>query len=128
VARAWELAKYLYFDTTQLGERFLATNILPALKDAWNLPEFATPFPYYSNQRVGQMYAELAPEAPPVYSSPVDDAGRLALDRAYNRSAQYYSQNGEAGLLEKIRAELAEAAESVRRLARREKILAKGTL
>jgi hypothetical protein len=98
------------------------------LKDAWNLPEFATPFPYYSNQRVGQMYAELAPEAPPVYSSPVDDAGRLALDRAYNRSAQYYSQNGEAGLLEKIRAELAEGAESVRRLARREKILAKGTL
>jgi len=63
-----------------------------------------------------------------VYSSPVDDAGRLALDRAYNRSAQYYSEKGEAGLLEKIREELAEAAESVRRLARREKILAKGTL
>jgi arabinosaccharide transport system substrate-binding protein len=125
---AWELAKYLYFDTAELGQRFLATNILPPLKDAWNLPEFATPFPYYSNQRVGQMYAALAPQAPPVYSSSVDDAGRLGLDRAFNRSAEYYARHGEDGLLEKIRAELAEAAEGVRRLARREQILAKGKL
>jgi ABC-type glycerol-3-phosphate transport system substrate-binding protein len=125
---AWELAKYLYFDTAELGQRFLATNILPPLKDAWNLPEFATPFPYYSNQRVGQMYAALAPQAPPVYSSSVDDAGRLGLDRAFNRSAEYYARHGENGLLEEIRSELAEAAEDVRRLARRERILAKGTL
>ena len=125
---AWELAKYLYFDTAELGGRFLATNILPALKDAWNLPEFETPFPYYSNQRVGQLYAALAPETPPVYSSPVDDAARIGLDRAFNRSAEYYVHNGEAGLLEKIRADLADAAEDVRRLAKREKILAKAKL
>jgi arabinosaccharide transport system substrate-binding protein len=125
---AWELAKYLYFDTAELGGRFLATNILPALKDAWNLPEFETPFPYYSNQRVGQLYAALAPETPPVYSSPVDDAARIGLDRAFNRSAEYYVHNGEAGLLEKIRADLADAAKDVRRLAKREKILAKAKL
>lgn len=122
---AWELAKFLYFDTAELGGRFLATNILPALKDAWNLPEFDTPFPYYSNQRVGQIYAALAPDTPPVYSSPVDAAARTGLDRAFNRSAEYYTHHGEAGLLEKIRADLAEAAEDVRRLARREKVLAK---
>ena len=122
---AWELAKYLYFDTADLGKRFFATNILPALKDAWNLPEFDTPFPYYSNQRIGQMYAALAPETPPVYSSPVDEAARTGLDRAFNRSAEYYAQHGEDGLLEKIRANLADAAEDVRRLAGREKILAK---
>jgi arabinosaccharide transport system substrate-binding protein len=122
---AWELAKYLYFDTADLGERFAATNILPALKDAWNLPEFDTPFPYYSNQRIGQMYAALAPETPPVYSSPVNEAGRTGLDRAFNRSAEYYAQHGEDGLLEKIRANLADAAEDVRRLAGREEILAK---
>jgi arabinosaccharide transport system substrate-binding protein len=120
-----ELAKYLYFDTADLGERFAATNILPALKDAWNLPEFDTPFPYYSNQRIGQMYAALAPETPPVYSSPVNEAGRTGLDRAFNRSAEYYAQHGEDGLLEKIRANLADAAEDVRRLAGREEILAK---
>jgi hypothetical protein len=48
------------------------------------------------------------------------------LDRAFNRSAAYYAQHGEAGLLDAIRANLAEAAEDVRRLAGREKILAKG--
>jgi arabinosaccharide transport system substrate-binding protein len=125
---AWELAKYLYFDTAELGGRFMATNILPALKDAWNLPEFDTPFPYYSNQRVGQVYAALAPETPPVYSSPVDAAARTGLDRAFNRSAEYYVNHGESGLLEKIRADLADAAEDVRRLAKREKTLAKAKL
>jgi arabinosaccharide transport system substrate-binding protein len=120
---AWELAKYLYFDTPELGKRFLATNILPVLKDAWTLPELNTPFPYYSNQRIGQMYASLAPETPPVYSSPVDAAARIALDQAYNRAAEYYTHHGEAGLMETIRAELAAAAEDVRRRARREKVL-----
>jgi arabinosaccharide transport system substrate-binding protein len=124
---AWALAKHLYFDTAELGERFLSTNILPPLKDAWNLPEFDKPFPYYSNQRIGQMYAALAPQAPPVYSSPVDDAARVAFDRAYNRSAEYYVRHGEAGLMEEIRAQLAAAAADVRRLAGREQILTKGT-
>jgi hypothetical protein len=107
-----------------LGKRFLATNILPVLKDAWDLPELNTPFPYYSNQRIGRMYASLAPDTPPVYSSPVDAAAQTGLDRAYNRAAQYYTQHGEFGLMEHIRAELAAAAEDVRRFSRREKTLA----
>ena len=44
---------------------------------------------------VGRLYAELAPETPTLYSSPVDTTGRLKLDEAYNRSAAYYEKHGE---------------------------------
>ncbi|HEX6274743.1 MAG TPA: extracellular solute-binding protein, partial [Polyangiaceae bacterium] len=56
---AWKLAKFLYFDKSQLGPRFKHTNILPALKDAWGAPEFSEPQPFFSNQPVGALFAEL---------------------------------------------------------------------
>jgi len=117
---AWDLAKFLYFDTPELGKRFQATNILPVLKDAWDLPEFDRPNPYWSNLPIGRMYAALAPETPPVYSSPVDVQARTQLDLAYARSAAHYMKYGEAGLMEVTRANLAEAAVNVRRYASRE--------
>jgi arabinosaccharide transport system substrate-binding protein len=123
---AWKLAKFLYFDPTDLGKRFLDTNILPVLKDAWSLPELRREHPYYSNQRIGELYAKLAPETPPVYSGPVDSMARAKLDDAFNRSVMYYEKNGETGLMEAIRAELAAAAAAVRRLADREQKLAVG--
>ena len=43
--------------------------------------------------------------------------GRLKLDQAFNRSATYYAKHGEAGLMEFIRAELAQSAADVRKLA-----------
>ena len=117
---AWDLAKFLYFDTPELGRRFQATNIVPVLKDAWNLPEFDRPNPYWSNLPIGRMYAALAPETPPVYSSPVDAHARTQLDLAYARSAEHFMKYGEAGLMEVTRAHLAEAAANVRRYASRE--------
>ena len=97
---------------------------LPALKDAWTLPEIGQPNPYWGNEPIGKTYAALAPETPPFYSSPIDHFGRLKLDQAYNRSATYYAKNGEAGLMEFIRAELAQSADDVRKLADRERKLA----
>jgi arabinosaccharide transport system substrate-binding protein len=121
---AWELAKFLYFRREGLGERFQGTNILPALKDAWTLPEIGQPNPYWGNEPIGKTYAALAPETPPLYSSPIDHIGRLKLDQAYNRSAAYYQTHGEAGLMEFIRAELAISAAQVRTLSAREQKLA----
>ena len=43
------------------------------------------------------MYAALAPETPPVYSSPVDAQARTKLDEAYALSAEHYMKHGEAG-------------------------------
>jgi ABC-type glycerol-3-phosphate transport system substrate-binding protein len=120
---AWELAKFLYFDTPELGKRFAATNILPVLKDAWTLPEIDQPNPYWSNQPIGRMYATLAPETPPVYSSPVDSTARIRRNLAYALSVEHYNKYGEAGLMEAIRKNLAEAAAEVRRYADREQKL-----
>jgi arabinosaccharide transport system substrate-binding protein len=117
---AWELAKFLYFDTPELGKRFQATNIIPVLKDAWNLPEFERPNAYWSNEPLGRRYAELAPETPALYSSPVDADARKKLDEAYALSVEHYQKYGEAGLMEAIRAALAKTAADVRRLADRE--------
>ena len=103
---AWELAKYLYFDAHDSGKRFAATNIIPVLKDAWNLPEFKQPNPYYSNQPIGRMYADLAPETPPVYSSAVEDLAEIKLEEAYSRVVQHYKSHGEDGLVDRIHLEL----------------------
>jgi len=120
---AWELAKFLYFDARSLGERFAITNIIPALKDAWTLPELKRPDPYYSNQPIGQLYAELAGETPPVYSGAVDRLARLKLDEAYGRSLLYWRSHGEEGLEAHIREELHRCANDVRRMANRVKAL-----
>jgi arabinosaccharide transport system substrate-binding protein len=117
---AWELAKFLYFDAPELGKRFQETNIIPVLKDAWNLPEFDAPNPYWSNEPIGRLYANLAPETPPLYSSPVDAQARTKLDEAYGLSVDHYTKHGEAGLMDAIRANLAKVAADVRRYADRE--------
>jgi ABC-type glycerol-3-phosphate transport system substrate-binding protein len=122
---AWELAKFLYFEPAELGRRFKETNTIPVLKDAWDLPELSQPDPYYSNLPIGKMYAALAPDTPPVYSSPVDSIARIKLDEAFSRSAEYYESHGDSGLMEKIRDELGQAVIAVRRMADREKTLAK---
>jgi arabinosaccharide transport system substrate-binding protein len=121
---AWQLAKYLYFDEASLGRRFAETNIVPVLMDAWNRPELDAPSAYFSNQHIGRMYAELAPDTPPIYSSPVDAVARAKLNEAFSASVEYYQRRGEAGLPETIRAELAHAAADVRRMADRNRALA----
>ena len=95
---AWELAKFLYFDATELGERFQATNILPVLKDAWNLPEFGSARTRTGRtSRSASMYAALAPRRRRVYSSPVDAQARTKLDEAYARSAAHYETTARRG-------------------------------
>jgi arabinosaccharide transport system substrate-binding protein len=121
---AWALAKYLYFDEASLGQRFTETNIVPVLKDAWARPELDARDPYFSNQPIGRMYAELASETPPVISSPVDAVARAKLNETFSRCLEAYKQHGEAGLPQTIRAELARAAADVRRMADRNRALA----
>ena len=123
---AWELAKFLYFTPEHLGQRFLETNIIPPLKTAWDLPAFHQPNPYFSNQPIGRIFAELAPETPPVHSAPVDSVARIKIDEAYARVIQHYKKQGEAGLMDKIREEIDRAAAYVRRMAKRGEVLVEG--
>lgn len=120
---AWELAKFLYFEKADLGARFLDTNIIPPLKEAWDLPELSTPNPYWSGQKVGKEYAALAPDVPDIYSSPIHKVSLQELDQALTRVALYYDQHGDEGLREKARAELDATEAYLARLAKRHAVL-----
>lgn len=113
---AWELAKFLYLDKKDLARRFADTNILPPFKDAWDMPEFSRPNPFFSNQPVGAMYAKLAPDTPPVYATPYYELATGKLSEAYLRSAACFDKNGTQGLDACIRRELAEAERYVRQI------------
>jgi arabinosaccharide transport system substrate-binding protein len=118
---AWDLAQFLYFDPREGGERFSGTNIVPVLKDEWNLPELDAPNPYYSNQRIGRMYADLAASTPPHYVTALSTVAQRKLNEAYSRCLEHYERFGEKGLEQTIHEELARAAAYVRiRVARNE--------
>jgi arabinosaccharide transport system substrate-binding protein len=121
---AWKLAKRLYFAKGELGARFAATNIIPPLKEAWNLPEFNQPSEYFSGQPLGKLYAELAPDTPPFYSSPVHKVATAKLDEAYGRAVEHYKAHGDQGLREAIARELDSAEAYVKRMAQRSQALA----
>jgi arabinosaccharide transport system substrate-binding protein len=106
---AWELAKFFYLQPGELGHRFANTNIIPPLRGAWDLPEFKRPNPYFSGQPLGSMYAALAPDVPPVWSTPYKRVAESKLGEAFLRSVDHYKQKGEKDLLPYIQSELAEA-------------------
>jgi len=103
---AWAYAKKLYLKREDLADRFMASYILPPVKDAWELPIFQTPIPLYSNQSIGQLYAALAPDIPPNYASPYYELARSKLNEAFMNAAQYYHDQGESGLLVYTKSEL----------------------
>lgn len=121
---AWELAKFLYYNKEDLGKRFAANNIIPPLKEAWDLPEFHQPNEFYSNQKLGLEYARLAPQVPPLFPSPIYKSAQTKLDEAITRCALYYDANGDAGLREKVQAELQRAADYLKTWADRHAVLA----
>ena len=122
---AWELVKFLYFEKSELEGRFKGTNILPPLKEAWQMPGFRQPNPYYAGQHIGEDYAALAPSTPPVYTAPVHSYAGGKLDEALFRSAEYYEKHGEKGLVEKVRQELRRTQNEIEILAYRNHVLEK---
>lgn len=113
---AWKLAMFLYFEKSKLGERFEATNIIPPLRSAWDLPEFDAPQPFYGNQRVGRLMADLAPNVPETFSSPYTTLANGKLSEAYNNAVLFYREKGETGFVDYVRAELKRSADRTRQI------------
>ncbi len=112
---AWKLAKYLYFDERYLGQRFADTNILPPVKSAWNAPEYDIPRDFYSGQKIGKLYAELAEFVPEEQSSPYATAANAKFAEAMTNAKLYYEEQGDKGLREYVASELKRTADQVRR-------------
>jgi len=116
---AWELAKHLYLDREQMGERFRNTNILAPLRDAWDLPAFKEARPYWSNQPIGALYAKLADQTPPQYTSPFITLAKTKMGEALVACVQYYRDHGEEGIADFVRQALKESADEVRNAMKR---------
>lgn len=116
---AWKFAMHLYLDEDGLGERFRGTNILPALRSAWKHPAFQEPRPYWSGQRLGALYASLAPQVPFQYTSPLIVTAKAKLGQALVSCVQYYNAHGDQGFERYVRTRLKQSADEVRKMIRR---------
>lgn len=110
---AWKFAQELYFNRGELGKRFADTNIIPALKDAWDLPEFQQPNAFFSGQRLGTAYADLAAEVPPLWMNPYTIIAENKVNEVFLRAVEHYKHNGDAGLEQFVTAELTAAEDYV---------------
>ena len=120
---AWKLARFLYLSPADLGKRFSDMNIVPPLKDAWNMPEFDEPREYYGGQAIGRLYAELAPETPPLYVSPYSGLASTKLTDVYLNAMDHYRRHGDADLVPHIHDELKTRADYVRKVIARNTFL-----
>jgi arabinosaccharide transport system substrate-binding protein len=116
---AWEFALHLYLDKAELAERFRDTNILPGLRAAWNQPAFHERRPYWSNQPLGDLYSQLAPQVPFQYTSPLIVTAKAKMSEALVSCVQYYNARGEDGFDDYVEARLHQSAEEVRAMIRR---------
>ena len=111
---AWELATYLYFDRARVGQRFRTTNTLPPNRDAWEDPAFHEPRAYWSDQRIGELYIDLASQAPTQYSSPYQELAAAKVGQVIAGACTYYRLHGEDGFESFVRGRLNEQAQAIR--------------
>jgi len=111
---AWAVAAHMYLDSEELAARFRETNILPPLKDAWVLPAFLEPRPYWSNQPLGKLYADVAEEVPAWYTSPFSEKAIEKMGQVVAACAAYYREHGDDGFRDFARQRLHAAASQVR--------------
>lgn len=75
---AWDVAKKLYVSREIAHRLYTELDIVSPVKDFWSDAVYDQPEPYFSGQRKGRMYIDLAPDVPRRVSSPFY---RMAEDR-----------------------------------------------
>ncbi|HEV3476460.1 MAG TPA: extracellular solute-binding protein [Rubrobacteraceae bacterium] len=71
VEAAWTLIETANLTTGGALADFKGRNIYPAYRPAYENPTLRQPVEYFGGAKLGELYAELAPELPPAYQSPV---------------------------------------------------------
>ena len=112
---AWDLAMQLYYSREKLADRYQKSNILPPKRELWDDPAIQAPKEYWSGQRLGKIYSELAPQVPPQYASPFLETAKNKLSEAVVACVQQYNASGEKGFEDFCRARLKQSANEVRR-------------
>jgi len=116
---AWKLARHMYMDPNDLGNRFRELNILPPFKDAWSHPAFHERRPYWSNQQLGTEYIRLAEQVPAQFGSPFLELAKSKLGAVLASCLADYDPSRPERLEPMVRRRLAQAAADIRKQMRR---------
>jgi arabinosaccharide transport system substrate-binding protein len=119
---AKQLVEFLYVDQTNGGRSWADMRILPPTRAAWSLPVFDAPSPFFSGQPVMRLYAGLAGDVPPNYTSPFTLKAMGKRNEAFVRCAEYFQRHGEAGFPAFVRTTLKQYADSLREIIARARI------
>jgi arabinosaccharide transport system substrate-binding protein len=82
---AWNLLTFLYSSHQGVEARWRQTMILPPVIDLWDEPIFHQPSPYFSGQKVGELYIDLAKQMPRRYVTPFTAIATAQLSTVLNR-------------------------------------------
>ncbi|MBC7092337.1 MAG: sugar ABC transporter substrate-binding protein [Nitrososphaeria archaeon] len=70
VDKAWEFVKFTMLSPEANVRRYELTNLWPPLRSAWQDERLYKPDPYFGNQVVGRVFAEVGTESPVQHQSP----------------------------------------------------------
>ncbi len=116
--RCGGFASYLYLSRDLARQLYRVGDIVTPVKTLWDDPIFDEPDPYFSGQKKGRMYLELAPSVPIRTSSPYNRAAQLRMQDALVTLGQYARANKAwevSELMPEARRLLEQAQESVQR-------------
>lgn len=90
----WAFAKHLYLSRELARELYRAGDIVTPVKALWDDPIYDEPDPYFSNQRKGRLYLDLAPSVPVRTSSPYNRLAQLRTQDALVSLGRYARDRG----------------------------------
>jgi arabinosaccharide transport system substrate-binding protein len=111
---AKKLLEFLYLDMSDGGRSWADLRILPPAMESWSLPVFQEPNPFWRDQPIMTLFAELGEDVPPANVTPYTPRAEAKRNEAFLNCATYYRNHGEEGLREFVRKELRRAADQVR--------------
>lgn len=89
IEEAWAYAKMLYTSPGVARELYERTDIITPVRSLWDDPVYDQPDPFFSGQRKGRMYIELAPDVPLRTSSPYNRQAVILVRDAATSLAEY---------------------------------------
>ena len=111
---AWNLIEYFYFSPAGLADRE-NLGILPPLPEEWDKPQYGQGDPFFGNQKVLELYSDLARQAPPIAITPVTGIALGTLSYVQSKAVGYTRSHGPVGLENQCQRWLDEAAVDLQR-------------
>lgn len=122
IEKSWDLVKKLYLDREVCRDRYLESDAITPLSTLWDDPIYDLPDPFFSGQKKGRMFIDLATDVPEIPSSPYNLAARRVVDTAA-RNLRAFAEEGGITLPEELHSKarelLAKAEADIRFMADR---------